>query len=522
MNGRGSAGSAYALRPFFNLRNPKVRTFLLLLSLLFSLAGTVVSCMRDEEYTLSPTDVLSFSADTIAFDTVISGSPTNTYTFTVYNRASKAIRIPTVRLAAGASSPFKVNVDGTPLADGTATDFEIAARDSMIVYLMANVPQADTDEPVPVSDKLLFTTESGVEQEVVLKAAGQAVEEMRGVRISQDAVLNLHRPYRIMDSLVVEAGATLSIEAGVRLYFHPQAMLIVHGTLLVNGTVDSPVLFRGDRLGNMFAGQPYDRIPGQWGGIRFSGESYGNDLRYADIHSSAYGVRVDSSDVQRLKLNIENCILHNSTQNALDIRMAQVKVGNTQITNAGADCVHVRGGDVSFVHCTIARFYVFTGGSGTALNFANHDGDTRLPLTRMQFTNCIVTGYQSDEVMGSQNEAHADAFDYAFSNCLLNTPPVEDDGHIVNCLYDVDDGAGTDEEGRAIVRERNFTPLPDLDALTFSFALAKGSKAIGHADASVSASTFPKDRLGRPRGAEPDMGCYQHVEQPAPTAPNGR
>ena len=76
--------------------------------LFYLLAGwlcCLTGCMDDESYTLSPNDVLVFSRDTLSFDTVFSGQPTNTYTFEVYNPADKAIRIPEIRLEQGAASP---------------------------------------------------------------------------------------------------------------------------------------------------------------------------------------------------------------------------------------------------------------------------------------------------------------------------------------------------------------------------------------------------------------------------------
>lgn len=484
---------------------------------LFALIG----CMQDEDYTTSPNDLLMFSTDTVRFDTIISGSPTNTYTFTVYNRASKAIRIPQVSLEQGGASPFKVNVDGTPLQDGTASDFEISAKDSMIVYLMVNLPEQDSDEPVAAADKLVFTTEAGVQQKIVLTAAGQSVIPLSGQRITENTVFAARRPYRVMDSLVVEEGATLTLSAGTRLYFHPDAELIVYGTLHIAGTLDAPVQLRGDRMGNMFAGQPYDRIPGQWGGVTLKGTSYDNYFAYADIHSGKYGVRVDSSDVSRAKLTVENSVIHNTMRHALDIRMANVYVGNSQITNSGGDCVHIRGGDVTLVHCTVGRFYVFTGGSGVALDFANYDGDVRLPLHRLVVANSIVTGYQDDEIMGSQNERFEDdAYAYGFLNCLLRTPrPEEENPSLINCYWDYADEVTTEEGEDAAVSDKNFTPDFDLDALTFSFALSPRSQAVGRADAATTAATYPNDRLGRPRGSAPDIGCYQHTEaEEAPSA----
>ena len=202
------------------------------------------ACMADDEYTLSPGDRLVFSVDTVAFDTVISGSPTGTYTFQVYNRHKKAIRIPVVSLGSGAAFPFRVNVDGTFLEGGSAGDFEIGAEDSIRVFLFVNVAPQDKDEPVEIKDKLIFVTEGGAVQEVVLKAAGQDVITMEGLRLEKDSVFSSPRPYRIMDSLVVGEGAVLTLSEGTRLYFHAGASLIVRGTVRALGSLDKPVVLR--------------------------------------------------------------------------------------------------------------------------------------------------------------------------------------------------------------------------------------------------------------------------------------
>ena len=483
------------------------KAVLLLLPLLLA-----TSCLKDDDYTTSVNDKLTFSRDTVEVDTIISGTPSKTYSLSIYNHADKAIRIPQIMLGKSSNSPFYVNADGTQLVNGAASDFEIARKDSMIVYVMANIPSSNVDEVVSVEDKLCFQTESGLVQEVVLTAKGQDVITLSGMRISQNTTLNATRPYRIMDSLVVENGAELTMAPGTRFLFHNKASLIVHGTLHIDGSKDNPVTLRGDRLDLMFKNQPYDRTPGLWDGIVLKPQSYGNTINYADIHSSTNGLCADSSDISRSKLKIENSIIHNTTNHALNLHMSNVFVGNSQITNAGGDCVHVRGGDVSLVHCTVGRFYVFTGGYGHALDFANYDGNVRLPLQRLYVANSIVTGYQDDEIMGGQNpDFENDAFNYNFIYSLLNTPqPKEPDDNIENCLWDT---RSTDNaEADSIVHDKNFTPAFNVDHLLFYFTLSPHSSAVGNASSSISQQYYPYDRTGAPRTAQPDMGCYNHVE----------
>lgn len=471
-----------------------------------SLLLGLTACMRDEDYSLSPGDKLTFSRDTVAFDTVFSGQPTGTYAFTVYNKGNKALRIPQVRLGRGAESPYHVNVDGTALQEGVGSGFEIAARDSMRVFLFVNPPEVDCDEPVAYMDELTFTTEGGAQSAVVLSAYGQTVERLEGWVVNRDETLQSARPYQVMDSLVVAAGATLTLAPGTRLYFHADAGMRVDGTLLASGTPDKPILMRGDRLGNMFTEQSYDAIPGQWQGVTFTTDSYDNYMSYCDIHSGTYGLRLDSCDHTRNTLSIEGSIIHNVTGHAIEARSAGLYVGNSQVTNAGGDCLHLRGGHYTFIHCTIGNFYPFAGGRGVALDFSNMDGESRLPLSQLAFVNSILTGYSKDEIMGYQSERYPDDdFKYIFLNCLLNTPETEDAGY-VNPVWDVDEETA---------REKNFLPLFDLDKLQFTFTLDPRSRAVGIADTEWTRTYYPKDRLGRDRldDGKADAGCYEAVPQ---------
>ena len=73
------------------------------LLLLALLAG---ACTDYESFTQNTSAHLEFSADTIAFDTIVSTVPSTTKTLTVYNRNSSGLRISSVQLADGASSHF--------------------------------------------------------------------------------------------------------------------------------------------------------------------------------------------------------------------------------------------------------------------------------------------------------------------------------------------------------------------------------------------------------------------------------
>lgn len=463
-------------------------------------------CWQDEEFSTAPTDLLRFSTDSVNFDTVISGQPTNTRTFMVYNPNARSLRISRAFLGRGTESVFRVNIDGTFLENGEASNFELYAEDSLRVFLEMTAPVSDSDEPVAVEDELTFVLESGQTQSVTLTAYGQDVVVLKGWTVTADTTLTARRPYQVYDSLVVAPDVTLNLPAGARLYFHPDARLIVHGTLRAEGALGNEVIMRGDRMGNMFSNQPYDLIPGQWGGIVLTSGSYGNIFNYCDIHSGSFGLRCDSADVSREKVRIENSVLHNVSGGVLTARACSLFVGNSQLTNAGGNCVTLYGGSSRFVHCTIANFYAFTGGRGVALSYTNADGSIPYPLHQAEFLNCLITGYGEDEIMGAQSADHVDLpFNYLFRNCLLDTPEFVDE-QVQNCLWDNDEAA--------VWREGNFSPAFDLDRLLFRFSLDSLSSAVGNADPTVTQTYYPYDRLGRSRldDGRSDIGCYELLE----------
>ena len=470
-----------------------------LIPLLLVTLATLSSCLSDEEYTSSPSDVLAFSVDSVDFDTLITGELAHTRTLQVYNRNNSAVRISSVSLLKGGGSIFRVNVDGTALHQGVASDFEVRAGDSLRIFVNAYPPSADSDTPVGHTDKLLFHLESGVVQELPLEIHGLDVIKLEGVELHENFTLTAKRPYQIIDSLVIREGIQLNIEAGARLLFRKGASLIVYGTVKAQGSVTENIIFRGDRLGNMFTNQSYDCIPGQWGGVRICAQSFGNTFNHVDIHSGDFGIICDSSNCDVEKVRIENSVIHNMSANVLTLVNAKALIGNTQLTNAGGNCLTILGGDVNIVHTTIGQFYPFVASRGVALHFSNNEGASFYPLQQLSVVNSIITGYSSDEIMGV-NGGEEVLFNYSFSNCLLNTPAYESP-EIVNCLWDNDKNA--------VSRADNFSPAFDNDRLIYTFTLDSLSSAVGTADANITIATYPCDRLGNPRLENPSMGCYE-------------
>lgn len=465
--------------------------------------GGMASCDDDESYTTSPSARLTFSADTVRFDTVFSTIGSSTQLFKVYNRGSESMLLPSIRLAGGGATGFRVNVDG--MSGTEFADVELRKGDSLYVFVEVTVNPRDEDNPFLLQDSLVFHLPGGGWQRVLLEAYGQDMVVLRGCTFRRDTVLTGERPYVVYDSLCVDSGVTLRLLEGTRLHFHSQAHLSVGGTLLAEGSVERPVVMRGDRLDNLFSYLPYDRLDNQWGGVTLRASSFGNHLNFVDIHSGGWGIRCDSSAWTGLpKLTLENSVVHNVAGDALSAVDALLWVGNSELTNAGGHCLKVRGGEVEVWFSTLANFYPWDY-RGAALCLSNVD----CALRNATFHNSIVTGYSSNELMLSRADA-ADslAFNYAFRHCLLTLPADSigtdtlPDGRYyrVRC-----DSVGAEVHGIS-----NF-PAIDTDIFYYDFAPDSLSQAVGAASHEDARTHYPLDRRGRSRLEDeaPDAGARE-------------
>jgi hypothetical protein len=295
----------------------------------------------------------------------------------------------------------------------------------------------------------------------------------------------------------VAPGATLTIGAGERLFFHENAALTVEGTLRIEGNKEHRVTLRGDRLDCLFIDLSYDDTPGRWRGIRFSKDSYGNNINYADIHGAYDGIVCDTSAQRVDKLVLDHSIIHNCQGYGLKLYDSQINVQNCQITNAQNDCVMVDGGYVTFNNCTLAQFYPFSARRGAALHLIAGKSDWRLSVK-----NSIITGYGDDELKGEVGE-DSTKWNYYFEDCMIRTPQVEtsDSSHFVHVYYE--DVKDTIQYG-----EKHFVNI-DTKHFKYDFHLAKTSAAIGKGNRETS---LPTDCTGRVRDEEPDLGCFEYKE----------
>lgn len=474
-----------------------MKTMRLLLAAVAAIILSVLtpSCISDS-FTTSPSDILSFSTDTLSLDTVFTDLGTPTARLKVYNRASKSISISSIRFRKSPSQ-FSLNVDGV-----SGTDFsnvEIRPNDSIFIFVECFIPETDAERPFLVEDALDFVT-NGVEQSVIVEAYGQNVERLRGVTLSEDMTMTAGRPYVVFDSLVVAPGTRLHLDPGTRLLFHDKARLVVRGTIEAVGTPDRMVQMRGDRLDNVLPDVGYDILAGQWDGVRITPESFDNRLEYVDMRSTSSGLVVDSGGgLDRTKLLLVNSWLHNSQSTVLRSSHACVDAAGVCFSEAAGAVVELTGGVHNFSQCTLANYYLFAIPWQPLLTLwhclPDEEGDTDKtnPLMRAYFDNCIIYGMASDINTGDLTGSNV-----YLRNVLLKSKGTDDD-HFIECVW------GEDPLFRTIRSD-----------YIFNYRVEKDSPAI---DAGNPAYVNPltdtdMDGVSRFSSSRPTLGAYQYVPLP--------
>ena len=377
--------------------------------LILTMAVCLTACTDNDSFSTAVGDRLTFSTDTVLFDTLFSTVPSVTETFWVHNHASDGIRIQTVRLERGTQSGYRVNVDGTYL-DPVGHDFEVRKGDSILVFVEVTTHENHAETAQLVEDDLVFTLENGVQQKVKLCAYSWDARKVDNLVVASDTTIESTVPLVVYgNGIRVDSAATLTLR-NTTLYFHDGAGIEVRGQLVAEGCV-----FRGDRLDHMFDYLPYDRISGQWRGISIASSSKCNRLDNCEIRNAWDALSCDSTALQMV-----NTVIHNSRGIGLSARNSSVQLSYCQFTNTLGDCLSLKGCEAVVDHCTLGQFYPFSADRGAAFRFAN----TNMPMLLL-CTNTLVTGYADDVVMRETKDTTV-VMDYHFSDCILRTDSVAD------------------------------------------------------------------------------------------------
>ena len=513
------------------------KTFYFLICCSFMLLWS--SCRKDFDFSPS-TGSLEFSKDTVYLDTVFTNIGSSTYNLKVYNRSNDDILIPTLGLALGDNSEYRLNVDGIP--GKTFENIEILAKDSMFIFVettidINNLPTLDgeflyTDKIEFDSGNNLQTVDlvtlvkdavfiypdrdntTGIIETLTLDIGGEQVEtEIQGRYLMPDEyTFTNERPYVIYGYAAVPNGETLTVEAGARVHFHANSGILVSegASIQVNGALstdeellENEVIFESDRLEPAFSD-----VPGQWGTIWLFDGSINNTFDYATIKNATVGILCEGNpDEAMAKLAINNSQIYNSSNFGILGRNTSISGENLVINNSGqSSFAGTLGGKYNLTHCTIANYWNNSFRQFPSLlinNFSEtEEGILLADLEEANFNNCIIYGNDTAEFIIDEFEDNTTnlQFDFKFTNCLVRFP--ENSTTFTGENYNL---SGPHYENVIFNRTPHFRDGNENDMI-----IGEESAGINMADP-VLAAQVPKDILGEDRIASPDIGAYQHT-----------
>lgn len=503
----------------------KLTTTLLVLSAL--LLNLLSACDGlDDAYSTNPTYRLNFSRDTLTFDTIFTSIGSTTRQFMIYNKHNEPLNIESILLAGADATGFRMNVDGRK--GNSFNNVGILANDSMHVFVEVTVNPNGTNQPLLIQDSVIFWV-NGIRQSVVLEAYGQDVNLYKGgVTVTKDSILRADRPYLIYDSLVIARDASLQIEKGVTFYMHDKANIVVYGTVNALGTKDKPITFRGDRLDYILNDiLPYDRTPGQWGGVFFKADSYGNVWDNVIVRNGTTGITCELSTPDRPKIKISNSQVTNMSGNLFSAINCNVMATNTEFSNAGGSVLTLIGGKYQFAHCSMVNNMSLakreTAGETTVdskclylVNNATVNKRGPYPISQAYFDNCIIDGSYSpaeDFQTGGEIEISSGSifsktsgiadFNFRFNHCVLKAKETSD-SRFTDVIFTAESPQYKKTGGKENKYAYDFRP--DSPSTT----------GVGKADPEIT-KIHPVDRYGVNRLTSPDgptIGAYEFVKDP--------
>ena len=450
--------------------------FLSFFSLLFWCS--LSSCKKNIVYAKGN---LTFSTDTVVFDTVFTTVGSTTKQFKLYNPSNKPLKIDKIKLMGGEQSPFRINVDGLKGPD--VSDIIVEAKDSLFVFVEVTLGVNNQTLPMVVEDSIQFTT-NGTNQFIQLAVWGQ--DAYFHYKDLNEGIWPNDKPHVVYGYAAVDSSKTLEIQAGTQIYMHKNSILYVYkGCLKIQGLLNQEVIIQGDRLESM-----YDDVSGQYYGIYFH-EALPSSIDYAILKNGTVGVHLYSEDPANPSYTLEmrNTKISNASRYGVFIYSgAKVKAENCILSkNQNHSLLVLAGGDFNFNHCHLLGY----GGSQVpTVGISNYFYNSVTGVTSLgnigegSISNSIISGNLNAEIV-VDTLSQGSTVNLNIHHSLIKHQEVPTAAYFSNILWNADP---------------LFTDVAEGD---FTFSNTSPLQGSGIPSAVLT------DILGNPRNNPPDLGAYE-------------
>ncbi len=449
---------------------------------LILLGGLFSSCKKTSG--LSKANV-TFSVDTLIFDTVFTTLGSTTQQFKIYNPDSKTVFIDEVELMGGKSSPFRVNLDGV---SGTKFDkISIEGKDSLFTFVDVKLNVNNQSLPLVVEDSIRFRT-NGKDYYLNLIVWGQDAYFHRS-EVIKEVLWKNDKPHVIFGTVAVDSAKTLTIESGTKIHMHKKSMLLVYkGTLNIAGTKDKPVEIQGDRLESF-----YKNVSGQYFGIWLY-YALPSTINYATIRNGTAGIQVTSHDPssQLATLTLTNSLIENHASYGLflyanpSLIMENCIVAN----NEKYGVLALQGANYYINQCHILDYGRDEKSAALALKNNYLDPKTKtMYLSDLEGTinNSVIYGAKEYELLIDTIQDKSVKINLKFNSCLIKWKDENTDANFKKTIW-------------------NQSPI-FKDPINYNYHFEANSPLNGNGDPTLS-NGFDID--GNPRSlTAPDIGAYE-------------
>lgn len=464
-------------------------TFGILMIITLSLLAGLASCLKPTEQ-YNNTGDLSFSEDTILFDTLFTTVGSTTKKFKIYNDQADPLLISTIRLEQQTNSMFRINVDGE--AGVTFNDLVVPGNDSLFVFVEVTIDPNNSNTPQIVEDYIYFLT-NGNEQRVVLNAFGQDAYFHVNEIITTNTTWPNDKPHVIYGYCAVDSAVKLTIPGGTSVHGYNNSLLYIYkGALETLGTLGNEVIFSQSRQED-FILSPVDSTGGQWRGIYFFAPQNSN-LNYTQIKNATIGIQIDTLNGLD-SVSLQNVRVDNSSFAGLVTQGANLYAHSCLFGNAGAYSAFISiGGAVRLDHCTFANYWPAQR-NDPAFAFKDYYQDANNNYQYRPFNSFIL---KNSIVYGSNtNEIGLDTLDRSLTGSVPNF-------FMVNTLVSSEDPVNNSEFFESCWRNLD----PQFTNSNFWDFHASGAAIL---DKGISTDPQP-DLDGNPRNVSGnDLGCYNSL-----------
>ncbi|MCT4613875.1 MAG: hypothetical protein N4A49_03255 [Marinifilaceae bacterium] len=373
----------------------------------------VFSCDKGDDYEYSSSVKFDFNTDSIKLGRIFTEYKSLSYIYKIYNTNSKKIKIDSLSLTRK-DNELIIYADGQNIYSNK--NIIINGNDSLFIILKQKFPYLNKDQERKYENNLIINYNQ-TKQSIPISARIQDTYSLKQ-DINTPTTLKANRPYIVENKIKIKS--SLNIEKGSQLYFTKNAGFEIMADFIANGDRDNKTIFSSYRQDSI-----YRDVPGQWEGLLTSSETKTININHVIIENGKHALKsINEEENNNAIYQINNCIIRNNSDNAIDINGGELYMTNSLNYNCGGNCIRIYNlSKTNITHTTIANYWTISFNNKKCINIENSNN--------INIINSIIWGnnYQelelgeSDYYLLQNSLIKGEESRYTAKNCIFNLDP---------------------------------------------------------------------------------------------------